>query len=300
MSVHSPAGADPPVTTSNFRALKASGQRIVMVTAYDASCARLVDAAGVDAILVGDSLGMTVLGFDSTLPVTMDDMVRATAAVSRAVTRALVVADMPFMSYQVSPEEALRNAGRLMAEGGASAVKLEGGAEVAPTVRRITAAGIPVMGHVGLTPQSVHQLGGYRVQGKDAAAATRLLDDCLALQDAGAFAVVLECIPAELAEIASRELAIPTIGIGAGVGCDGEVQVFHDLLGLAGDFTPRHARRYAELGAAVREAVAFYAADVRSGAFPAEAQTTHLDPQVASELRANRADRPGAPEREMW
>ena len=300
MSVHSPAGADPPVTTSTFRALKASGQRIVMVTAYDVSAARLVDAAGVDAILVGDSLGMTMLGYGSTLPVTMDDMVRATAAVVRGTKRALVVADMPFMSYQASAEDGLRNAGRLMAEGGAGAVKLEGGAGVAETVRRLTSAGIPVMGHVGLTPQSVHQLGGYRVQGKDAAAATRLLDDCLALQEAGAFAIVLECIPAELAVIASSELAIPTVGIGAGAGCDGEVQVFHDLLGLGDDFTPRHARRYAELGAAAREAVASYADDVRSGAFPAAAQTTHLDPEVASELRAARADRSGGPEGAMW
>jgi 3-methyl-2-oxobutanoate hydroxymethyltransferase len=289
MSVHLAAGDDRPVTTSTFRARKDSAQRIVMVTAYDVSAARLVDAAGVDAILVGDSLGMTTLGFDSTLPVTMDDMVRATSAVVRGTKRALVVSDLPFMSYQTSAEDGIRNAGRLMAEGGAGAVKLEGGTGVAETVRRITAAGIPVMGHVGLTPQSVHQLGGYRVQGKDVAAAERLLDDCLALQEAGAFAIVLECIPGELARMVSEELAIPTIGIGAGVGCDGEVQVFHDLLGLGGDFTPRHAHRYAELGEAVRDAVAAYAADVRSGAFPAEAQTTHMAPAVFERLCAERA-----------
>ena len=289
MSVHSQAGSDRPVTTATFRARKAAAQRIVMLTAYDASTARLVDAAGVDAILVGDSLGMTMLGYDSTLPVTMDDMTRATAAVTRVARRALVVADLPFMSYQASADDALRNAGRLMSEGGAGAVKLEGGIEVAETVRRMVAAGIPVMGHVGLTPQSVHQLGGYRVQAKDAPAAERLLDDCHALQDAGAFAIVLECIPGELAVLVSAELEVPTIGIGAGAGCDGEVQVFHDLLGLGGDFTPRHAKRYAELGAAVREAVAAYAADVRSGAFPGEEQTTHMDAAALAEVRARQS-----------
>jgi 3-methyl-2-oxobutanoate hydroxymethyltransferase len=289
MSVHTPAGFDRPVTTSTFRARKAASQRIVMVTAYDVSAARLVDAAGVDSILVGDSLGMTVLGHPSTLPVTMDDMVRATAAVVRGTRHALVVADMPFMSYQASADDAMRNAGRLMAEAGAAAVKLEGGAQIAETVRRLVGAGIPVMGHLGLTPQSVNQLGGYRVQGKDTAAALRLLEDCRALEDAGAFAIVLECIPAELAETVSRELAIPTIGIGAGAGCDGEVQVYHDLLGLGGDFTPRHAKRYAELGEAVRAAVAAYAADVRGGVFPGEEQSTHLDATVLDEVRAARA-----------
>lgn len=289
MSVHIPAGSDRPVTTATFRARKAASQRIVMLTAYDAASARLVDAAGVDSILVGDSLGMTMLGYDSTLPVTMEDMVRAAAAVARVTRHALVVVDMPFMSYQVSADDALRNAGRLMAEGGAGAVKLEGGVEVAGTVRRMTSAGIPVMGHVGLTPQSVHQLGGYRVQGKEAPAAERLLDDCLALQGAGAFAVVLECIPAELAALASAELEIPTIGIGAGAGCDGEVQVFHDLLGLGGAFTPRHAKHYAELGDAVRAAVGSYADDVRAGVFPGEAQTVHMDAEVADSLHTRRS-----------
>jgi 3-methyl-2-oxobutanoate hydroxymethyltransferase len=287
VSVHTPAGFDRPVTTSTFRARKAASQRVVMVTAYDVSAARLVDAAGVDAILVGDSLGMTVLGHPSTLQVTMDDMLRATAAVVRGTRHALVVADMPFMSYQASPDDAMRNAGALMAAG-AGAVKLEGGAAVAGTVRRLVEAGIPVMGHLGLTPQSVNQLGGYRVQGKDAAAAARLLDDCHALQDAGAFAIVLECIPAELAALATSELAISTIGIGAGAGCDGEVQVFHDMLGLGGEFTPRHAKRYAELGAAVTAAVSAYADDVRRGEFPGEEQTTHLDPAVLDEVRAAR------------
>jgi 3-methyl-2-oxobutanoate hydroxymethyltransferase len=284
MSVQREVGFDRPVTTATFRARKTARQRIVVVTAYDTPSARLVDEAGV----VGDSLGMTVLGFDSTLPVTLDDMVRHTAAASRGSKRALVIADMPFMSFQVSPEDALRNAGRLMAQGGAGAVKLEGGAAVAETVARITGAGIPVMGHVGLTPQSVHQLGGYKVQAKEAATAAMLLDDCHALQAAGAFAVVLECVPAELARIASAELDIPTIGIGAGAGCDGQVQVFHDLLGLGGDFTPRHAKRYAELGDAIRGAVAAYADDVRAGTFPAEAQSTPMDSRALAELESVR------------
>jgi 3-methyl-2-oxobutanoate hydroxymethyltransferase len=291
MSVHQEGGFDRPITIATFRARKAAGQRIVMITAYDTSSARLVDEAGVDAILVGDSLGMTVLGFDSTLPVTLDDMVRHTAAAVRGARRALVIADMPFMSFQVSPEDALRSAGRLMAEGGAGAVKLEGGAAVAETVRRLVTAGIPVMGHVGLTPQSVHQLGGYKVQAKEAASAAALLDDCRALQDAGAFAVVLECIPAELAALASAELGIPTIGIGAGAGCDGEVQVYHDLLGMGGDFRPRHARRFAEIGDAIRDAVTTYADDVRSGSFPGEQQTTHMDAHVLEELVSSRSKR---------
>jgi 3-methyl-2-oxobutanoate hydroxymethyltransferase len=291
MSAHPSAGLPRPNTTATFRARKTAGQRIVVLTAYDTASARLVDSAGVDAVLVGDSLGMTVLGYDSTLPVTMEDMLRHTAAVVRGTERALVIADMPFMSFQISAEEALRNAGRLMSEAGAGAVKLEGGRSVAAAVSRLVEAGIPVMGHLGLTPQSVHQLGGYRVQGKGAAAAAALLDDCRALQEAGAFAVVLECIPAELAQIASAELEIPTIGIGAGAGCDGEVQVFHDLLGLGGDFVPRHARRYADLGEEIVAAVTAYAADVRSGAFPAEEQTTHMDSQVVEELRASRVGR---------
>lgn len=290
MSTRPEARSTRPVTTATFRERKLAGERIVMVTAYDNATGRLVDEAGVDAILVGDSLGMTVLGLDSTLPVTMDDMLRHTAAVSRGVHRALVVGDMPFMSFQLSPKEALRNAGRFLAEAGAGAVKLEGGVTVAETVRRVVDAGIPVMGHVGLTPQSVHQLGGYRVQGKQAAPALKLLDDCLALQGAGAFAVVLECIPAELASLVSAELEIPTIGIGAGVGCDGEVQVFHDLLGF-GERTPKHARHYAEVGNVMRDAVARYAGEVREGVFPGEAQTTHMDPVVLEELEAARAER---------
>lgn len=272
------------VTTTSLRAAKAAHRPIVMVTAYDAPSARLVDEAGVDAILVGDSLGMVALGYDSTLPVTLEDMLHHTRAVVRGAKRALVVADMPFMSFQISAEEALRNAGRLMAEGGARAVKVEGGKSIAPTVARMAQAGIPVMGHVGLTPQSVHQLGGYRVQAKETAAALELIEDCRALEAAGAFAVVLECIPTELAAIVSAEIGIPTIGIGAGAGCDGQVQVFHDLLGMGGEFTPRHAKRYAEVGDVIREAVERYAADVREGSFPQAAQSTVMDQQTLAEL----------------
>ncbi|MDO8881301.1 MAG: 3-methyl-2-oxobutanoate hydroxymethyltransferase [Coriobacteriia bacterium] len=271
------------VTTTALAAMKAAGEPIVMVTAYDAPGARLVEAAGVDVILVGDSLGMTVLGYESTLPVTMDDMLRATAAVARSASRALVVADMPFLSYQVSPEDALRNAGRFLAEAGASAVKIEGGAAAAPLVEFLVGAGVPVMGHVGLTPQSVNVFGGYSVQARDLDGAIALVEDCLELEAAGAFAVVLELVPAELAAIVSEELTIPTIGIGAGAGCDGQVQVFHDLLGL-GEFTPRHAKRYADIGGAITKAVSQYAADVRAGTFPAEANLTHLDAEVIAEL----------------
>ncbi len=278
-------GHMPRVTAPMLEAMKASKRPIVVVTAYDMPSARLVDGAGVDAILVGDSLGMTVLGYDSTLPVTMDEMVSATAAVSRGAMRSLVVADMPFMSYQASVEDAVRNAGRLVAEGHAQAVKLEGGARVAETVSRIVAAGIPVMGHLGLTPQSVNTMGGYKVQAKQAADALQLLEDAEALQDAGVFAIVLECIPTELAALVTAELHVPTIGIGAGAGCDGQVQVFHDLLGLGGDFVPRHAKRYADVGSVVREAVSQYADEVRDGEFPGDAQGTKMDPAALSEVR---------------
>ncbi len=277
MSAQIPPQRGPRVTAKSLCALKASSRPIVMITAYDFASARLVEHAGIDAILVGDSLGMTVLGHESTLPVTLDDMLRATTAVSRACERVLVVADMPFMSYQVSYEEGMRNAGRMIAAGGAHAVKLEGATSLTlALVRGLSEAGVPVMGHVGLTPQSVHALGGYRLQATDETAAAKLLSDCLALEAAGAFAVVLECIPAELAERVTALLSVPTIGIGAGVGCDGQVQVFHDLLGLS-ERQPRHAARYVDLSAAIVNAVETYAADVRAGAFPTEQQTTHAD-----------------------
>lgn len=247
-----------------------------MVTAYDYTSAQLADRAGIPMILVGDSMAQTMLGFEDTLPVTVDDMVRHTAAVVRGATRAFVVADMPFMSYQASTADALRNAGRLLKEGGAQSVKLEGGRPVLDTVRALAGAGVAVMGHLGLTPQAVHQLGGYGVQGRSSEAARALIEDARALEEAGAFALVLELVPAELAEEVTSLLSIPTIGIGAGLGCDGQVQVWHDLLGLSLDFTPRHARRYAEVGETMREALEAYARDVRERRFPTEAQTSHL------------------------
>ena len=256
------------VTTTSLAAMKAAGEPIVMVTAYDAPGARLADAAGVDVILVGDSLGMTVLGYDSTLPVTMDDMLRATAAVARGTTHALVVADMPFLSFQVSPEDALRNAGRFLAEAGAVAVKIEGGAGVAPLVEFLVGAGVPVIGHVGLTPQSVNVLGGYTVQGRDFDGAIALVEDCLELEAAGAFAVVLELVPAELAVLVSEELAIPTIGIGAGAGCDGQVLVIHDILGLCEKYSPKFVKRYADISGTIRTGVDAYIREVKAGVFP--------------------------------
>jgi 3-methyl-2-oxobutanoate hydroxymethyltransferase len=264
------------VTTHRIQAMKDRGERFPMITAYDFTSARLADAAGMPVILVGDSLGQVILGYDSTIPVTVDDMVRATAAVVRGAQRALIVADMPFMSYQVDAEAALRNAGRLLQEGGAQAVKLEGGRPVVQTVRRLSDAGIAVMGHIGLTPQSVHRLGGYRVQGRDERAAEALVEDALALQDAGAFSIVLELIPADLASRVTASLRIPTIGIGAGPGCSGQVQVLHDLLGMH-EFKPKHTRRYAELGPVIQDALRRYADDVRSGQFPSEAESFVAD-----------------------
>jgi len=276
----------PRVTSSSLRTLKEAGSPIVMLTAYDFHSARLVEAAGVDSILVGDSLGMTMLGLESTLPVTMDDVVRSTAAVSRACQRVLVVADMPFMSYQADYAEGMRNAGRMLSEGGAQAVKVEGASEdTLALVAGLTDAGVPVMGHIGLTPQSVNTLGGYRTQGRDSSGAARAITEALELEQAGAFAIVLECVPVELAERISSMLSIPTIGIGAGVGCDGQVQVFHDLLGI-GDFVPRHAARYAEIGSAIGDAVARYAGDVRDRSFPGEPQTVHMEPDMLAELDA--------------
>ena len=255
-----------------------------MVTAYDYTAARIADAARIPIILVGDSMGMVVLGHDSTIPVTMDDMVRHTQMVRRGASNALVVADLPFMAYQVDANEAMRNAGRLMQEGGAHTVKLEGGVSVAHTVRRIVDAGVPVMGHIGLTPQSVNALGGYRVQGRTRAAARRLLDDALALQDAGAYSVVLECVPSPLAKVITERLSIPTIGIGAGPDCDGQVQVFHDMLGLFPDFLPKHARRYATLADDIAAAFRQYADDVRAGAFPSDSESFTMNEALLSDL----------------
>jgi len=271
------------ISITDLKAKKKRGERIVMITCYDYPSARLLEVAGVDILFIGDTLGMTVLGYDSTIPVTMDEMLHHTKAVVRGSTNAHVLADMPFMSYQTSPEDALRNAGRLLKEGGAQSVKLEGGVCVAETVRFIVDAGIPVMGHIGLTPQSIHQLGGYKVQGKTPAAAVRLVNDALALEQAGAYAVVLECVPLELAKTITDRLAIPTIGIGAGPHCDGQVQVFHDLLGLFQGFAPKHAKRYANLGDQITAAVRDYVNDVREGSFPTEKESFLLDKAVFSE-----------------
>lgn len=258
----------PRITPRDIRAMKTRGERIPMVTAYDYPTARIVDAAGLPMILVGDSLGTTVLGYETTIPVTLDDVVYHTRAVVRATHRALIVADLPFMTYHPSPEDALRNAARLIQQGGSQAVKLEGGVVVADTVRRLVAAGIPVQGHLGLTPQSVHAFGGHRVQGRDDAAAKQIRADAKALEEAGVFSIVLELIPAPLAREITAEVGVPTIGIGAGPYCDGQVQVIHDLLGLDPEFHPRHARRYAELARSIEQALSAYAQDVRSGQFP--------------------------------
>lgn len=256
------------VTTSVIRDMKKKGEKITMLTAYDYPTASVVDEAGVDMILVGDSLGMVVLGYDSTIPVTMEDMLHHTKAVCRAAKRALVIGDMPFMSYQVSVEEAVRNAGRLLQEGGAQSVKLEGGREVAEVTRRIANAGIPVMAHIGLTPQSVHQLGGYKVQGKEDADATRLMEDAKILEEAGAFSIVLECVPEGLGKKISESLSIPTIGIGGGVHCDGQVLVLHDMLGMFERFTPKFVKKYGQLNAQMKEAVSLYLDEVKKGVFP--------------------------------
>ncbi|MEO0812199.1 MAG: 3-methyl-2-oxobutanoate hydroxymethyltransferase [Myxococcota bacterium] len=266
-----------PITTLDLRARKQSGERIVMTTAYDATLAALLDPA-VDAILVGDSLGMVVQGHDSTLKVTLEHMVYHTAAVARVCRHAHVVADLPFMSYQVSPEQALRSAGRLMAEGDAHSVKLEGGTEMAPSVERLVSAGIPVMGHIGLTPQSVHQLGGFKVQGRRAEQADALVEDALALQESGAYALVLEMVPQELAQRITDALSIPTIGIGAGAQCDGQVLVSYDLLGLNPEFKPRFVRRYADLASQVIDAAERYASDVRTGVFPGKEHSFRATP----------------------
>lgn len=265
------------ITTLTLREKKQKGEKISMLTAYDFSTAKVVDEAGVDAILVGDSLGMVVLGYDSTLPVTMEDMIHHVKAVSRGTKNAMVVADMPFMSYHVSVGESVKNAGRFLQEAGANAVKLEGGREVAEVVKAIVAAGIPVMGHLGLTPQAINQLGGFKVQGKDEAAARAILNNALALQDAGAFSIVLECIPAPLAKMVTEKLTIPTIGIGAGKDCDGQVLVVHDVLGLYSEFSPKMAKRYANLRPIIAEAISKYKKEVETGEFPTEEHSFQMN-----------------------
>ncbi len=274
----------PRTTVRDLARMKAKGEKIPMITAYDYTSARLADAAKIPVVLVGDSLGRVVLGHDSTISVTMEDMIHHTKTVARGIKEALVVTDMPFMSYQIDPAQAMANAGRLLQEGGAQSVKLEGGRQMAETVRRIVECGIPVMGHIGLTPQSVHALGGYRVQGREIKEAEGLILDAEALQEAGAYALVLECVPAPLAELISRRLTIPTIGIGAGPGCDGQVQVLHDMLGLFTDFVPKHAKQYANLGQIIQEAFCQYAQEVREGVFPTSKESFTMDPETLREL----------------
>ena len=283
MSTPAPISTSAPahkkVTTLTYRRKKERGERITMLTAYDYPTAIAVDRAGIDSILVGDSLAMVVLGYENTLPVTMDEMLHHCRAVARGAKSALLVGDMPFMSYQVSVEEATRNAGRFLQQGGMDAVKLEGGHERVEAIRSITGAGIPVMGHIGLTPQSVNQLGGFRAQGKTALTAKRLVEDALILEEAGCFSIVLESVPARLAELISKKLSIPTIGIGAGAGCDGQVLVTHDVLGLFDRFTPKFVKQYADFHHEMRKAFADYIEDVETKHFPAQEHTVEMDDQ---------------------
>ncbi|MFW5735512.1 MAG: 3-methyl-2-oxobutanoate hydroxymethyltransferase [Oceanidesulfovibrio sp.] len=272
-----------PITAPDICSAKGE-RKLTMITAYDYPMARLVDEAGVDMVLVGDSLGMVVLGYDDTIPVTMDEMVHHCRAVTRGVSRALVVGDLPFMSYEAGPEQALASAGRLMKQGGVRAVKLEGGREVVPQVRALVQSGIPVMGHVGLTPQRVAGLGGFKVQGKTAEAARIILEDAQALQAAGCFAVILEAVPAPMGRFITGSLDVPTIGIGAGSHCDGQVLVIHDVLGLFERFTPKFVKKYANLAQDVREAVARYKNEVERGAFPGEEHSFSMDPDEEQKL----------------
>lgn len=267
-----------------FRNAKQKNERLTMLTAYDYSTAKLIDASGIDSVLVGDSLGMVMMGYEDTLSVTMEDMIHHTKAVARGVKDALVVSDLPFMSYQTSVYDAVVNAGRLIKEGRAQAVKLEGGLEVCPQIKAIVEASIPVMAHLGLTPQSVNAFGGFKVQGKDEEAARSLIEQAKAVEAAGAFAVVLECIPAKLAELITKSISIPTIGIGAGNGCDGQVLVYQDMLGLYSDFTPKFVKRYAEIGPQMENAIEDYISEVKSGAFPAAEHTFALSDAVIEKL----------------
>lgn len=271
-------------TVLTFAEAKEQGEKLTMLTAYDYSTAKLIDGAGIDAILVGDSLGNVVLGYEDTLSVTVEDMIHHGAAVSRGAKEALVVIDMPFMSYQTSVYNAVVNAGRLMKEGRAGAVKLEGGKEVCPQIKAITDAGIPVMAHLGLTPQSINAFGGFKVQGKTEVAAKKLIEDALAVQEAGAFALTLECVPDKLARLITNKLAIPTIGIGAGNGCDGQVLVYADMLGMFSDFTPKFVRRFAETGQVMTDAFKAYIAAVKDGSYPEEKHTYKIDDDVIEKL----------------
>ncbi len=272
------------VSISQIKDMKQKGEKITMLTAYDYTTAKIIDEAGVPLILVGDSLGMVVLGYESTIPVTMEEMLHHTKAVVRGTKQAMVVGDMPFMTYHVSTSDALRNAARFIQEGGAQAIKLEGGVTVAEKVRSIVNCGIPVVGHIGLTPQSIHQLGGYKVQGKTPEAALKMVEDAQALEEAGAFAIILETIPAPLAAVITQKVGIPTIGIGAGAGCDGQVQVISDILGLFTGFVPKHAKQYAKMADTIRAAVSEYDREVKAGSFPTDEQSFSMDESLLTEL----------------
>jgi len=272
-------------TISDIKDMKASGVKIPMITAYDYTSAKIIDEIGLPIILVGDSLGQVILGYDSTIPVTVDDMVHHIKAVSRGAKKSHIVGDMPFMSYQTNSYDALRNAGRLLQEAGAQSVKLEGGVTMAPTVQRLVSRGIPVMGHIGLTPQSVNQLGGYKVQGKTLKAAVKLMEDARALEDAGAFAIVLECVPGDLSKLITDKLSIPSIGIGAGPSCDGQVQVFHDMLGMLTDFKPKHTKQYTNLSDIIKRSISQYADEVRDITFPTSEHSYKLNQDILNELQ---------------
>jgi len=271
-------------TILQIKDMKQKGKRIPMLTAYDYATAKLIDGVGVPLILVGDSLGMVVLGYESTIPVTMDEMLHHTKAVVRGTEQALIIGDMPFMTYHASVSEALHNAARFIQEGGAQSVKLEGGEIMAETVHRIVGCGIPVMGHIGLTPQSVHQLGGFKVQGKTQEAAIRLVKDAIALEEAGVFGIVLEAVPTPLAKMITKKVGVPTIGIGAGPFCDGQVQVVSDLLGLFTDFVPKHAKQYARLSDIIKQAVGDYIDEVQAGTFPTDKQSYAMDESLLAGL----------------
>jgi 3-methyl-2-oxobutanoate hydroxymethyltransferase len=274
------------VTITEIKEMKQRKEKIPMLTAYDYVTAKMVDEAGVPLILVGDSLGMVMLGYESTIPVTMEEMIHHTKAVVRGATKALIIGDMPFMTYHVSISDALHNAAKFIQEGGAQAVKLEGGEVVADKVRRLVDCGIPVMGHIGLTPQSIHQLGGFKVRGKAVEEAKKLLNDARILEEAGAFAIVLECTPAPLSKLITQKLAIPTIGIGAGPDCDGQVQVISDILGLYTDFVPKHAKQYARLAGEIKNAVSSYISEVKSLSFPTMKQSYTMDESLVKQLKA--------------
>jgi len=273
------------ITPVDIQTMKSEGKKITMLTAYDYPMALLEDRAGIDIILVGDSGGMTVLGYDNTIPVTMDEMIQLTKAVTRGAKYALIIGDMPFMSYNTSERDAIINAGRFMKEGLADAVKLEGGASVRDIVKAIVRAGIPVMGHIGLTPQTVSMLGGFKVQGKDAQAAQKIIDDALSLEDAGAFSVLLEAIPAPIAKRITERLKVPTIGIGAGIHCDGQVLVVHDMLGLFDRFTPKFAKRYINLSEIMLNVFEAYRDEVLKGAFPTDQHSFHIDEKELGKVK---------------